>query len=124
MNLQNHNLPLVNLLFKIFCALAKTTMTKYKVLVDDNFHYMDDSERYPLGEYDTLEEAVKACKKIINKFLNETYKHGMTQEDLLGQYQLYGEDPFIVGGEGGVPFSAHDYAIKQSKIIWSRHNPQ
>ena len=27
----------------------------YKVFVDDNFHYMDESERYALGEYATLE---------------------------------------------------------------------
>jgi hypothetical protein len=27
----------------------------YRVMVDDNFHYMDESERYTLGEFKTLD---------------------------------------------------------------------
>jgi hypothetical protein len=49
---------------------------KYRVLVDDNYHYMDESERYELGEFDTLEEAVAACKKVVDAFLKDAYRPG------------------------------------------------
>lgn len=35
---------------------------KYEVYVDDNFHFMDESERYKLGAFETCEEAIAACK--------------------------------------------------------------
>jgi len=42
---------------------------KYIVYVDDNFHYMDTDERYKYGEYDTLEEAIRECKAIVDREL-------------------------------------------------------
>lgn len=41
---------------------------KYTVQVDDNYHYMDESERYSAGTYTTLEEAIKVCEDITRKF--------------------------------------------------------
>ena len=35
----------------------------YTVFVDDNFHYMDESERYKLGEFVDCASAVAACKR-------------------------------------------------------------
>ena len=90
---------------------------KYKVYVDDNFHYMDESHRYKLGEYNSLEKAIKACKKIVDEFLLENYKSGMTIGELLAQYSLYGEDPFIIGADEGVPFSARNYASVKAEEI-------
>ena len=90
---------------------------KYKVFIDDNFHYMDESHRYKLGEYNTLEKAIKACKKIVDEFLHENYKSGMTIDELSAQYVLYGEDPFIIGTDENVPFRARDYASMKAKEI-------
>lgn len=90
---------------------------KYEVFIDDNFHYMDESHRYKLGEYNTLKDAFEACKKIVDEFLNENYKSGMTSDDLMSQYVLYGEDPFIVGADESVPFSARDYADEKVNEI-------
>jgi hypothetical protein len=42
---------------------------KYQVIVDDNYHYMDESERYTQGSYDSAEEALEACRKIVATFL-------------------------------------------------------
>src|SRR5437879_6107440 len=39
--------------------------TLYTVFVDDNFHYMDESERYKLGEFADCASAVAACKQIV-----------------------------------------------------------
>ncbi|MEB0112780.1 hypothetical protein QN397_15590 [Variovorax sp. RTB1] len=35
----------------------------YVVMVDDNFHYMDESERYRLGEIDEAEVAIGHCRR-------------------------------------------------------------
>ena len=83
---------------------------RYRVMVDSNFHYMDESERYPAGEYDRLEDAIATAKRIVDASLTEFASLGRTSDELYAHYCLYGDDPFIVGGDGGVPFSAREYA--------------
>ena len=41
----------------------------YAVFVDDNFHYMNEDERYKDGNYATLEEAISKCQRIVDDFL-------------------------------------------------------
>ena len=89
----------------------------YRVLVDDNFHYMDESERYELGQFETLEAAVVACKTVVDAFLLSTYHPGMTLAELLEQYTFFGEDPFVYTGDGTVPFSARNYASQRAREI-------
>jgi hypothetical protein len=83
-----------------------------KVGVDDNFHYMDESERYVLGEFLTLDAAVEASRKIVDEYLLSAYQPGVTAEALFSSYTSFGEDPFIVASttEENVLFSAWDYA--------------
>ena len=38
----------------------------YKILIDDNFHFMDESERTDHGDFATAEEAIAECKAIID----------------------------------------------------------
>ncbi len=87
----------------------------YRVLVDDNFHYQDESERYELGTFATLDEAIAACRRIVDEDLAAQLKPGMTAEELYRHYTMFDRDPFIVvpGGEPAVPFSAWDYARKR-----------
>jgi len=93
----------------------QTSQTKkYEVYVDDNFHYMDESERYRHGEFETCEEATAACKKIVDDFLEKGYKEGMSFEELYGGYTGFGEDPFIVSDDKDCFFSAWSYAKKRS----------
>lgn len=82
---------------------------KYKVIVDDNYHYMDESERYVAGSYRSLEQAVERCKEITIKSLEHLYENGMTPEKLSAQWAMFGEDPFVFGGDGSVPFSARKF---------------
>jgi hypothetical protein len=35
-------------------------------MVDDNFHYMDQDERYEHGIFSTVDEAIAACKAIVD----------------------------------------------------------
>src|SRR5512139_1143390 len=55
-----------------------TQPRKYEVFVDDNFHYMDESERYKLGTFKTCEEATAVCKRIVDEFLEQGYEEGMS----------------------------------------------
>ncbi len=85
---------------------------KYIVKVDDNFHYMDESERYFGGLYNTLEEAIEKCKKITIESLESFYKKDIKPNELLTQWTLFGEDPFIVTeskSQNKVPFSARKF---------------
>jgi hypothetical protein len=82
----------------------------YEVYVDDNFHHMDESERYKLGDFESCEEAVAACKKIVDDFLERGYAPGMSLDELYGGYTMFGEDPFIVSEDARCRFSAWSYA--------------
>lgn len=88
-------------------------LVTYKVLVDDNFHRYDESERYIFGEFQTYEIAVEACKKIVDDYLVSHYKVGISADELFESYKGFGEDPFIRPASEESNFSAWDYAKKQ-----------
>jgi hypothetical protein len=95
-------------------------MPRYKVLVDDNFHYMDEDERYEHGVYETAEEAIAACRGIVDQSLEEGYKPGISAEALYEGYVSFGDDPFIVvldGADDNAKFSAWSYAKERSRVI-------
>lgn len=92
----------------------------YQVLIDDNFHYQDESERVKHGVFATPEEAVMACQSIVDGYLTDAFKPGMTADDLFQSYTAFGEDPFIVSdgpGDASVRFSAWDYARRRCAEI-------
>jgi hypothetical protein len=91
---------------------------KYRVFVDDNFHYMDPDERYELGSFEDCESAIAACKRIVDEFLTESCKPGRTSEELWQQYVGFGEDPWIATDDPNCPrFSAWDFARARSKEL-------
>jgi hypothetical protein len=98
----------------------------YKVLVDDNFHYMDESERYELGEFPTLEAAIEAARKIVDEYLVSALQSGVAAQALMANYLCFGEDPYIVPlvpAESGILFSARDYARGRcDQLCHSVHN--
>jgi len=82
---------------------------KYSVCIDDNYHYMDESARATVASYDSLEKALEKCKKITIRSLTSFYEEGITPEKLSAQWSMFGDDPFIIGGDGSVPFSARNF---------------
>lgn len=86
---------------------------KYIVMVDDNFHFMDSSERYKASEHSTYHEAVAKCEAIVDEYLKSAIEPDMTAEELFSSYAMFGEDPFIVG-EADQEFSAWNYAKEMS----------
>src|SRR3989304_9410068 len=97
---------------------ARSAKKAYVVFVDDNFHYMDESERYENGDYDTFKEAVKACQRIIDDCLSGLYEPGMSSKELFDQYVFCGEGPFIRGRKSD--FSAWDYAKRRCEALCSK----
>jgi hypothetical protein len=90
----------------------------YRVLVGDNFHYMDETEHYQLGRFASLEAAVQAAQAMVDSFLASEYKPGMTAQQLLRQYISFGEDPFIIGpDQSKIAFSAWDYARRRCEEL-------
>ena len=85
-------------------------MGKYTVFVDDNARSQDESARYQLAEFDTYEAAVAACRKIVEEFFQDCQPGQQSYEKLWEHYTMFGEDPFIIGGDKKQPFSAWDYA--------------
>ena len=83
---------------------------KYKVVVDDNFHYMDESERYTHGEFEVSWVALSAAKALVDADLNSLYQTGMTADELYRQYTSFGSDPYIVSEDQSCHFSAWSYA--------------
>jgi hypothetical protein len=90
----------------------------YTVVINENSHYMDKDESYTHGEFETLDAAIEACKKIVDEYLASEYSSGMSAKDLYSSYMMFGEDPWISGVEGR-PFSAWKYAEQRCTEICS-----
>ena len=86
---------------------------KYEVYIDDNYHFMDESDRISAGSYRSLEKAIKKCKKITISSLRCLCEEGMTPEKLSAQWSMFGEDPFIVGESDSIPFSAREFVTTE-----------
>ncbi|MES2598591.1 MAG: hypothetical protein V4662_24870 [Verrucomicrobiota bacterium] len=87
---------------------------KFRVFTDDNFHYMDESERRNSGGFDTYEAALEKAKYIVETCLEEFMKPGISAGDLMAQYVMFGDDPWIKPTPEGVErFSARDYARRR-----------
>jgi hypothetical protein len=92
----------------------------YKVVIDDNFHYQDETESAAHGVFATADDAIMACKAIVNGFLADAVEPGMSAADLYSQYTSFGDDPFVVPlNRTGPPvtFSSWDYARDRCQVI-------
>jgi hypothetical protein len=103
-------------------ALQKGDLvSRYKVIVVDNFNDMDEDERYELGTFSTLDEAFAACKQMVDEDLREFAKgKNYTPDELYDCYTSFGSDPFIVAldpKDGQPSFSAWNYAKERSQVV-------
>jgi len=93
----------------------------FRVIVGDNFHYMDSSEEYTEGTYETAEQAIEVSKRMVDEFLASAFEPGLSAAALWDHYTSFGEDPAVVPSEGPrVPFSAWDYAKERCETLCSR----
>ena len=118
--------PAGQMMARIARVTGTMAMPLYKVMVDDNFHYQDEGERYEDGAFDTLEAAVARCRAIVDEWLRDNVTPGMTADKLYEQYQHFGEDPVVVAVDGSgplVPFSAWDYARARCAAVCDENPP-
>jgi hypothetical protein len=83
-------------------------------MIDDNFHFMDEGERFEWKSFETAEQAIAECKRIVDSNLVDLWKPGMTAAELYDLYETFGDDPFVVAVDRNadcVDFSAWDYAL-------------
>jgi uncharacterized damage-inducible protein DinB len=100
-------------------------MTVYAVLVDDNFTYTDPSERHQYGTFDAYEAAEAACRRVVDAFLAQGYRRGMSANALYRAYVSLGEDPFIVpDAPDGARFSAWGYAKQRCRELCRGSAPE
>jgi hypothetical protein len=94
----------------------------YQVYAEDNFHSLHTGERHALGEFDSAQAATTACRRLVDTFLRDNYRAGMSAHELYETYVSLGEDPFIVSArptaaEPSVRFCAWDYAKARSEEV-------
>jgi hypothetical protein len=90
------------------------------VLVDDNYRYGREDERWQAAEFGDYASAVEKCEAIVEDCLQEQlrYRPGMSAESLLIAFKMFGEDPWVSPTpEGVAPFSARDYAEQRCETI-------
>lgn len=96
----------------------------YVVMVDDNFHYMDEDERYRLGEFADADVAIAHCRRIVEEYLASAYEAGMSTQDLWDSYKAFGEDPFIQSVDvPPIRFSAWDHARERCSLMCGITHP-
>jgi len=95
---------------------GSTNMPSYKVMVDDNFHYMDENERWEFGVFASAESALEVCRRLVDRSLVDGYKAGATAAELFDHYKSFGDDPFIVALDDAprLKFSAWTYAQERA----------
>jgi site-specific recombinase XerC len=104
-------------------AQGEAIVSGYKVLIDDNFHFMDESERVLHGVFATADEAIVACKLIVDECLKPMLQPGMTATALYEQYNGFGDDPFIVPvdpNDAPLAFSAWEYAKERCEVLGAK----
>lgn len=95
-------------------------LPRYKIVIADNFHYMDESEYTDGGVFETYDDAVVACRELVDRSLAHEYKPEMTADELFKTYTSFGDDPFIVpldDAPAGERFSAWTYAGQRCREI-------
>jgi hypothetical protein len=81
----------------------------YRVLIDDNFHFMDEASRTTGPTFATYAEAVCWCQAFLEQHLLEMLRPGMSGASLIAGYKGFGEDPWITPEPEGEHFSAWEF---------------
>ncbi len=93
---------------------------KYRIMIDDNFHYMEEDEHIDGPDYESCEEAIDECKRIVDKSLRWERlqsKDPNDADELYDRYTDFGDDPFVRSDDRECSFSAWNYAKQRCKNI-------
>ena len=100
-------------------------MSRYRVMVDDNFHSGSDDDRSEHGIYATAADAIEACQTIVDDSLLWEYQQcataegGPTGQQLYDRFADFGDSPFVVALDGApkVDFAVRAYARKRAEEL-------
>ena len=88
-----------------------------------NFHGGESNVRR-IGEFATLEDAIRASEQVIDEFLMAARENGMKITALFLQYQKSGEVPFIFSDDAGTinvsGFNHFKYAMNRCSELCAR----
>lgn len=87
------------------------------VRAHDNFHLSGEAEKYEVGRFATCEEALEACRKLVDEFLDGAFEEGMSADQLRGEYEAFGPDPYIEPRDSACVFEARRYAAQRAEAI-------
>ena len=90
----------------------------YVVRVNENSHYMDESESYSEDGFDDCASAIAACKQMVDAFLAGNSGGTTTPEELFRVYTTFGEDPYVISNDPACTFSAWDYARERCRAMF------
>lgn len=89
----------------------------YTVFVDDFFHFMEENDRYKLGDFATADEAIDAARRVVDAYLRDAFRPGLSAASLLYSYTQFGEGPFILTDDIACRFVAWEYARERSEAL-------
>jgi hypothetical protein len=95
-------------------------MPKFRVVSYDNNYHMDQSESTDHNVFATAQQAVAACKAIVDDDLSAMWKPGTSARELYELYLAYGQDAFVMPVKPNGPeveFSASRYAKEKSRDL-------
>jgi hypothetical protein len=91
----------------------------YHVMVDDNFHYMDETYRECVGTFENYQDALALAQNIAAESVLSN--KSSTAEETYEKYQSFGKDPFIrpfgEASQPEKPFSAWTMAKMVSEFM-------
>jgi len=89
--------------------------SSFTVYVGNNCRSIN--ERTTHGEFKTYEEAVAACKRIVDQWLLSKYRAGMNADELDEAYGFDGDNPCVDPEPDGEHFSALEYAKSRCEEV-------
>ncbi len=88
----------------------------FQITCIDNFSAPSDGASSAGRTFDCYEDAVAHCKRVIDSFLEDNYKPGMSAEELWHFFAMFGEDASVSTGTGEA-FSGWDYANHRCALL-------
>jgi hypothetical protein len=95
-------------------------MSRYTVMTEPNDPTYDDNPTWDVEVYATADEAIFACKTIIDEFLDVHVEKCTTAQELYDMYVKLGADPYIVSvdpNDEQVNFNVEKYLEEQIQIL-------
>ena len=89
-----------------------------EVYIEEHSAFGDDEPaRRRIGEFTSRAEAVAAAQARVELILRELHKPGRTADELYQHWTLFGEDVYLLPGDGEPSFDAYEYAKRHSETI-------